>query len=282
MNEPMYVKAHGIKVIKSPIYLWHSSIHNRGDIPEYEYITISADTFTTDDLKKMYLYGWTAQAFHSLGILEYIAKFYNQLTGLKFIDFYAAFIEYCKDHAETLFGKQYRILIDYVETGYSGGGWDHHDPDLAPIFWPIEEATWLRCVRDGQALDREILAFLDYFETKFGFKTDRVMLEDLVHFQVFLLSTMDRKEPVKRYQAKYGWKEFLINGHTSLNELDRTAREYSWNNKVAEANTPEWCYKAIWVGRNQCNYKCHPQALQDSHHAPQSAARGTIREVMAK
>lgn len=30
MNEPDYIRLHGIEVIRSPIYLWHSSIHNRG------------------------------------------------------------------------------------------------------------------------------------------------------------------------------------------------------------------------------------------------------------
>lgn len=282
MNEPHYVKEHGIKVIKSPIYLWHSSIHNRGDIPEYEYITVGANTFTTDDLKQMYLYGWTAQAFHSLGILEYVAKFYNQLSGLKFIDFYTVFIEYCKKNAETLFGRQYRILIDHVETGYSGGGWDHYDPELAPIYWPIEEATWLRCVRDSQLLTGEILAFLKYLEQKLGFGTDKEMIEDLVHFQVFLLSTMDRKEMVKRHHAKYGWREFLVEGHTSLGELDRTAREYSWKNKVTESNIAEWCYKAIWVGRNQCNYKCHPDALHDSTRSAKPVAGSARAEVVGK
>lgn len=282
MNDPNYVKEHGIQVIKSPIYLWHSSIHNRGDIPEYEYITVGANTFTTDDLKQMYLYGWTAQAFHSLGILEYVAKFYNQLSGLKFIDFYTAFIAYCKNNAGTLFGRQYRILIDYISTGYSGGGWDHYDPELAPIYWPIEEATWLRCVRDSKLLDGEILAFLKYLEQKLGFGTDSEVLEDLVHFQVFLLSTMDRKETVKRHRAKYGWKEFLVNGNTSLDELDHMAREYSWKNKVTESNTAEWCYKAIWVGRNQCNYKCHPESVHDSERSSKPVASSARSEVVGK
>ena len=40
-----------------------------------EEITFS---FDLDDLKQMYLYGWVTQAFHSMGILEYIAKFYNE------------------------------------------------------------------------------------------------------------------------------------------------------------------------------------------------------------
>ncbi|MBK9161525.1 MAG: radical SAM protein [Nitrosomonadales bacterium] len=264
MNEPAYLEAYGIKVTKSPIYLWHSSIHNRGDIPEYEYITISANSFSLDDLKAMYLYGWTTQALHSMGILEYIAKFYNQVHGLKFIKFYETFIEYCQRDDASGFKTEFTIVRNYIDTGYAGGGWDHYDPDLAPIFWPIEEATWLRCVRDSQWLRREILDFLRYLEGRLEYGDDMEMIEDLVDFQVFLLSVMDRKEPVKNHVAKYAWKDFLLNGNAKIAELNRSPREYSWENKVTESDRAQWCYKAIWVGRNQGNYKCHLEHLNEN------------------
>lgn len=261
MNDHAYIKEHGIRVIKSPIYLWHSSIHNRGQIPEYEYITVSANTFSLEDLRQMYLFGWTAQAFHSLGILEYIAKFYHQIANVKFVEFYRVFLEYCRQNQHTFFGKEYVTVTEYISNGYGGGGWDHHDPDLAPIYWPIEEATWLRCVRNSRVLQEAILDFLQYFESKLELNTDLNLLTDLVGFQVFLLSTMDHKEPVKHFTAQYAWKDFLLGNNAGLAGLDRAATEYAWRNKVTEASRPEWCYKAIWVGRNQCNYKCHPQSL---------------------
>lgn len=64
-----------------------------GSIPEYDNITVSANSFTAEE--QMYLYGWTTQAFHSLGILEYVAKFYNQVHGFKFIRFYDALLDFC-------------------------------------------------------------------------------------------------------------------------------------------------------------------------------------------
>jgi hypothetical protein len=106
MNDPEYVKTYNIKSIKSPIYLWHSLIHNRGVIPEYDNIIVSTSTFFLDDLKEMYLYGWTTQTFHSLGILEYIAKLFHQVYDLKYIDFYEVFIENCRN-SKGLFNKEY-------------------------------------------------------------------------------------------------------------------------------------------------------------------------------
>jgi radical SAM superfamily enzyme YgiQ (UPF0313 family) len=260
MNDPGYIKLHGIEVIRSPIYLWHSSIHNRGSVPEYDNITTSANSFTADDLRQMYLYGWTTQAFHSLGLLEYVAKFYHQLFDLKYITFYETLVDYCKATTGK-FNKEYQILLDYMATGYAGGGWDHYDSELAPIYWPIEEATWLRCVTDSALLEAEILEFIKYLQSRLNLPVNWDVIKDLVQFQVFLLSTMDRKEAVKTHRSLYQWKEFLVEGKTNLNCLAAKPVDYSWNNKVTLENKAEWCYKAIWVGRNQGNYKCHPEFL---------------------
>ena len=264
MNEPDYIRLHGIETIRSPIYLWHSSIHNRGSIPEYDNITVSANSFTAEDLRQMYLYGWTTQAFHSLGILEYVAKFYNQVRGLKFIRFYEMFLDFCRAGTGTLFSREYQILTDYMATGYAGGGWDHYDPDLAPIYWPIEEATWLRCVTDSKALKNGILDFVNYLEGIMQYGTDPAVIEDLVSFQVFLLSSMDHKEPLKTHESRFAWKEFLVDGKTDIADLKRVTTEYAWENKVTLPEKAEWCYKAIWVGRNQGNYKCHPEFLLET------------------
>ena len=64
MNDPHYIKKYDIQSIRSPIYLWHSSIHNRGTHQEWEDIVVGTNTFDLDELKQMYLYGWVTQAFH--------------------------------------------------------------------------------------------------------------------------------------------------------------------------------------------------------------------------
>jgi radical SAM superfamily enzyme YgiQ (UPF0313 family) len=263
MNRPDYLQAHGVEVVRSPIYLWHSSVDNRGVVSEYEYISIRSNTFSTDDLHRMYLYGWAAQAFHSLGILEYIAKFYHQTHGRRFVDFYTSFLDYCERHPDTLFGREYRTAVAYIATGYAGGGWDHADPGLAPIFWPLEEATWLRCVRDSARLEAEIHGFLLDLELRLPRQTDPVILADLVRFQVFLLSTMDHRAPIRACTTRYAWKAFLRDGCTDIDDLRCESSEYAWNNKVTTADPVEWCYKAVWVGRTQGNYKCHLDGLHD-------------------
>tara|TARA_Y100000034_G_scaffold55293_1_gene67773 strand:- start:3178 stop:5241 length:2064 start_codon:yes stop_codon:yes gene_type:complete len=263
MNDSHYVKEYDIKTIRSPIYLWHSSIHNRGDIQETEDIVIGTNSFDLDGLKEMYLYGWVTQAFHSMGIFEYVSKFYNQTYDLKFMNFYETFVQYCKTNPDTIFGKEYQILLEYMDKGYSGGGWDHHDPELASILWPIEEATWLRCLRDSQKLESEMIKFIDFHESVSGLSTDKGVLYDLISFQVFLLMGMDRNEKVKSHKAQWDWKDYFGNDVKGVDKLRHYRDYYFYENKIQEDDIEQWCFQAAWIGRSQGNYKCHPEFLYE-------------------
>ena len=271
MNEPNYAKKYDIQTIKSPIYLWHSSVHNRGEIPEYEDTIVSTNTFNLDELKEMYVYGWFMQAFHSLGITEYLSKFYNQVYDLKYIDFYTSFKDYCENF-DSMFKTEYDTLREYIDIGYDGGGWNHYDESLAEILWPIEEATWLRCVKSSDKLQNELFKFIEFLEKQRGFETDINVISDLIKFQVYLLMTMNKSDEIKSLSSNYDWKDFLVNNKTKMSELTKISTEYHYKNKVLETERDKWCMTAIWIGRSQGNYKCHPEFLFESlNDVPQGA-----------
>ena len=263
MNEPNYAKKYDIQTIKSPIYLWHSSVHNRGEIPEYEDTIVSTNTFNLDELKEMYVYGWFMQTFHSLGITEYLSKFYNQVYDLKYIDFYTSFKDYCENF-DSMFKTEYDTLREYIDIGYDGGGWNHYDESLAEILWPIEEATWLRCVKEGNVLQNELLKIIDFLEKQRGFETKVEIILDLVKFQVYLLMTMDNNNEIKTLSSDYDWKSFLVNDKKNIKDLVKRPTEYHYSNKVLEGDREKWCMKAIWIGRSQGNYKAHPEFLYEN------------------
>ena len=263
MNEPSYVLKYNIETIKSPIYLWHSSIHNRGEIPEYEDVIINTNTFNLDELKEMYTYGWFMQAFHSLGITEYISKFYHQTYDLSYIDFYTSLKDYCENF-DSMFQREYDTVRDYIDIGYDGGGWNHYDKSLAEILWPIEEATWLRCVKESSVLQNELLKFIDFLEKQRGFETKAEIILDLVKFQVYLLMTMDNNNEIKTLSSDYDWKSFLVNDKKNIKDLIKRPTEYHYSNKVLEGDREKWCMKAIWIGRSQGNYKAHPEFLYEN------------------
>ena len=255
MNEPTYMKFHNIKTIRSPIFLAHSSIHDRG-IPEFEYITISSKSFSTDDLKEIYLFSWLFQTFHSLGIFEYITKYYHDEKKLLYVKFYEIFLDYCKKE-NSIFSDEYNKVIDYIDNGYSGKGWNHYDPNLGDIFWPIEEATWLRLVLSKKLMEHT-KSFLKFLEETLNFDTPDEILNDLIKFQIFLITTRQDSE-IKLAHFHFNWKNYFING----SKLKQIENDYNYKNLVIEHDQILWGYKTIWYGRQSKSYKLHPEALEE-------------------
>ena len=255
MNEPTYMKFHNIKTIRSPIFLAHSSIHDRG-IPEFEYITISSKSFSTDDLKEIYLFSWLFQTFHSLGIFEYITKYYHDEKKLLYVKFYEIFLDYCKKE-NSIFSDEYNKVIDYIDNGYSGKGWNHYDPNLGDIFWPIEEATWLRLVLSKKLMEHT-KSFLKFLEETLNFDTPDEILNDLIKFQTFLITTRQDSE-IKSARFHFNWKNYFING----SKLKQIENDYNYKNLVIEHDQILWGYKTIWYGRQSKSYKLHPEALEE-------------------
>ena len=256
MNQPIYVKHHKIKKLRSPIFLAHSSIHDRG-MPEYEEISVGTASFDLKDLKEIYLYSWLVQAFSSLGIFEYISKYYNKIYNLKFMEFFEVFLEYCRTK-ESLFSEEYEKVMKYIDNGYSGKGWNHHDPKLGEIYWPIEEATWQRITHDKIALEKGTKEFLRFLENKKAFNSEYSILDDLVKFQIFLLTTRDEDEEVKSNEFNFNWKNFFVKNE----ELINSKNNYNYKNLVLEKDKILWGFKTIFYGRTSKKYKFHPEFLQ--------------------
>lgn len=264
MNEPAYKEHYKIKTIRSPIYLSHSSIHNR-EMPEYEEITTSSFSFTLDDLKEINIYAWLIQTFHSLGILEYISHYYKETQGLGLMKFYEVLLEFCRTH-ESIFSEEYKKVVDYIDNGYQGKGWDHYDPNLGDLYWAIEEATWLRFTTQRGKLIDGMNSFLSYLENKMGFNNSTNILADLVKFQVFLLTTRENRECIKSEHFDYDWKNFFVN----KSELKPSPKKYYYENQVVEEDVVMWCWKTIWFGRPTIKYKFHPEQLKEEIEAGMS------------
>ena len=243
MNEPTYMKFHNIKTIRSPIFLAHSSIHDRG-IPEFEYITISSKSFSTDDLKGIYLFSWLFQTFHSLGIFEYITKYYHDEKKLQYVKFYEIFLDYCKKE-NSIFSDEYNKVIDYIDNGYSGKGWNHYDPNLGDIFWPIEEATWLRLVLSKKLMEHT-KSFLKFLEETLNFDTPDEILNDLIKFQTFLITTRQDSE-IKSARFHFNWKNYFING----SKLKQIENDYNYKNLVIEHDKFFGVIKQFGMADNQ-------------------------------
>lgn len=257
LNEPSYRKEHDIQITKSPIYLAHSSIHSRG-IDEFEYIVTSCKSFTNDELKEMYLYSWLVLTFYSLGIFESISKYYNKEKELTYMKFFEIFLDFCKD-VDTDFSVMYEIVKKYIDVGYDGKGWNYYEKELGDVYYPIEEATWLKLTLDGGRLEQNMILFLTYLEHKLDFDSDLDKLLDLAKFQSFLLTTRDDERRIKTEYFEWNWKNYFV-GNGSLEKFNR---KFYYTNKILESDDYEWNKNVIWYGRRSKKYKVDIDDLQE-------------------
>jgi len=253
MNLPEYREKYKIKSIKSPIFIRHAKLHEE-KINEFEYIITETESFSFKELKEMFINSWIILTFHNLGILEYVAKFYNKSYPIKLMKFYSEFHEFCIQE-ESLFSNEYKKMLNLMNSGYSGKGWDHYDMELSDINWPIEEASWLRLTTNKDRLRNDILYFIQKFEKKYGYSTPKDRLEDLVNFQIFLLGTYDKDQNCSML-FKYDWEKFFVE-----NKVDKTNVTYFYENPIFESDYKEWCKKTMWLGRHNGLHKCNIKKL---------------------
>ena len=256
MNVPEYREKYGIKLVKSPIMLVHSSIHNRG-IQEFEYLATENNMCSIDELKEIYLYSWSFLTLQSLGILEYVTSYFNKMYNLQFVTFYEKFLEYARKE-NSILNDELNKVIKFRDNGYSGNGWDHHDPELGDIIWPIEEASWLRLTKDKDVLQDAIFDLLVYINSECGLNESEKILRDLAKFQVFILTTREYKDEIKSSNFEFDWRQFFTGENSVLLEKKST---YNYKNPINENDSIKWGYKTIWYGRRSRDYKCHPENL---------------------
>ena len=126
--------------------------------------------------------------------------------------------------------------------------------------WPIEEASWLRIVPDKQKLTHESGLFLKFLENKMGYNTSLNVLEDLIKFQVFLLSTRDDVEEIKSETFQFDWKDFFVN---NSNMLKPARKKYYFKNMIVESDPIKWNCQAVFWGRRARKYKAHPERIYE-------------------
>jgi radical SAM superfamily enzyme YgiQ (UPF0313 family) len=169
MADPAYRAQHKIEVVRSPIYLAHSSSDNRA-VPEYEEIVVSTATMSREDMHKAFVFSWAILVGESLGLLRVLRQRYPGDC----VAFYDAFLDACATDYGS-FGQAYLEVMRYASRGYQGLGWDAHDPLYGDVLWPIEELTWLKLTENN-------------LEENLGRIADRLDVADTVDRQVGTLA----------------------------------------------------------------------------------------------
>ena len=143
-----------------------------------------------------------------------------------------------------------------MKDGFDGVGWNHLDSNLGDIVWSIEEASWLRLTYNKDILENELHEFVEFVEKTKSIDTSSEITNDLIKFQIFLLTTRNAPK-TKSDEFQFDWKKYL----STESKLEQKPQHYSYLDKNQESDPVQWAYNAIWFGRATQQFKTLPRDI---------------------
>ena len=247
LNEPSYKELHGIKSAHLPLLLSHST-PSEDSIVEFQDIVVETSSMKNDDWARTFIFYWAVQCFHCLGLLQQIAILFNKKFGLPYSDFYENLINHFSGDNQSEIGKQVSLISEIVSKFKNGGRMDVVLPEFGEIYWPLEEASFLKLITNKKKFYKEVRFFLNDLSSKFGLKAENELLDDLVLYQSSIMCDPFMNE--SKIKIKYNWYEFFKNLHSKkVNVKKVPAKIIIKADKNFAGNLVEYAREIVWYGR---------------------------------
>lgn len=144
LGDREYQKEFGVKTVRIPLNEIHGSIRDDSLVTEYEDIVIGTNSMSTREWRDMAVLSWMTMLMHSLKLGYFIMEDLAR-RGIPHIDFINHLVTYWDDVPEIL---GFHKAADRILTGEGRG---IAIPDCGGIYWDVEEAAFISCMRDADA-----------------------------------------------------------------------------------------------------------------------------------
>ena len=101
---------------------------------------------------------------------------------------------------------------------------------------------------------------VSYIEEKSDLHNSTKLLDDLIKFQIFTLTTRDHLEEIKSEEFEFDWKNYFTNN----SPLEQKKRSYSYKNLITEQDPILWGFKTVWYGKRSRDYKIYIEKLDET------------------
>ncbi|MBE6775767.1 MAG: radical SAM protein [Ruminococcaceae bacterium] len=178
MGQKDYVDRYKIKTSHIPLNQPHREYSQEDDIPEWSSVVTSTYSMDTQAWKKMNLFSYVVQAFHHMGILQFFALYLYNEGICSYKKFYTDLLEYFLEDCQSVAGKTFRKITDYLDMVLSEKGTlSCTDERFGRVQWPFEEYAYLCIMYEAETFYEEITVFLK------NFNIDAQVFSELMAFQ---------------------------------------------------------------------------------------------------
>lgn len=187
MNEPGHRAEHGIRTVRTPIFLNHTD-PGSDPVQEYEETVVETATLSRADYERALLLAWAVQTFHALNLTQVVAIYARVDQGLPVTDFYEALLDFGRRRPETVVGREIaRVREKLTSVLDHGGNWDNVVPEFSGLTWAMEEAAYLRIALDLERFYAELEGFLDALEAGGLCRIAPALRSDLLRYQQYIV-----------------------------------------------------------------------------------------------
>ena len=243
LNDPAYMAKYDIRTAKIEQHQYHI-IPDKDSIPEYSNMVISTSSMPADEWIRSSILGVYMRAFHNLGLLQCFAiyLFYEKQVG--YMDLYERLIGFSKDNPGSVCGRLWSWLYGkYSEILTNKGSLTWAEPAFGELTWPIEEAAFLKIMKELPRYKAEIREFLEPY-----FPDDEELFEDLFRYQHAVVKTPGAKKT--ELTLSHNWYKYFQNVYKG----DRAPLENGRFTCVVDPgdiceDLPGFAKNTIWFGR---------------------------------
>lgn len=242
MNDPEYLEKYKIKVVRTKQYQYHV-IPDLKEVQEYSNIVVSTSTLSERDWINSNIFAIFIRAFHNLGLLQNIAIYLYYEKNITYRAFYSDLINWAEKNENSIIGHIYFWLLNkYEGILLQQDSLVSIEPDFGKLQWPLDEATFLRIIKQYDQFYDEIKPIIArYFD-------NQKLFEELFIYQKAIVKTPFEKEKTVKcsYDFYKYFKDILSNKYSSL--MNKPTTLYIDKTDI-DSDMILYAKNIIWFGR---------------------------------
>lgn len=198
LGSPAYQEKFGVKTRRIELREIHGSIRNPLWVKEYQEIVVETAAMSNDDWRRMTRLAVMTMLLHSMKIAFFLLTYLTDRYGVSYVGFVESLTERkVPADAARLLSREVDAYDAYVDALMAGSGRGLELPEYGPIYWDVEEASFLRLTENLDLLEGELFDVARRYLADCGVTCDEEELREAVRYQIARLPAAappDRQE----------------------------------------------------------------------------------------
>ncbi len=246
MGTKVYQDIYGIKSVRIPALLPHS-IPDLDSVQEYTEIVIGTNSMHIGDWKRAYIFSWTIQCFHCLGLTQYISIFFHNELEISYRQFYEDLISYGENNPKSIIGQELKFVSDIIDGVTKGGSLEFVIKRFGDITWYIEESSFLNIIYNKKNFYDELKNYLlSYIKN-----IDGDIISDLIKYSDQMVIDPFCKN-IMELELIYDFHEYFKEYYRCIErpKLVQIKNKLTlFDIEEFNGNLPNYAKQIIWYGR---------------------------------